>query len=102
MRLHSPRASDRPEKVFTVRLENQRWLNDDGALVSHAEYFLSSRRNNMPNTQTAPHHTAQATQCQKPPWKLSFTQPRMYPLGKSVASTGQGANEHESCLEGVA
>ena len=41
MRLRSPREGDQPEKVFTLRLEDQRGPNDDGALVSHAEYFLS-------------------------------------------------------------
>ena len=55
----------------------------------------------MPKTQTVPHNTAQSTQCQKPPWKLSFTQPRICPLG-SVPRTGQGANEHAPSLEGVA
>ena len=49
----------------------------------------------MPKTQTAPHHTAQSTQCQKPPRKLSFTQPRMYLLGNIVATTGQGGSSSQ-------
>jgi len=48
----------------------------------------------MSKTQTTA-HTAQSTQCQKPPRKLSFTQPRIYPLGNIVATTGQGGSSSQ-------
>ena len=40
MLLRSRHGGALPTKVFTVRLEDQRGLNDERALVSRTDYFI--------------------------------------------------------------